>query len=150
EVDGVDLLVRDEVLDLDRAPAALGLRRLEVLVGHGDELALAELEGAHDLLVRHGLRLGLADLLVADPAPVLLVDEVEVERVLLDGRVHAHRHVDESEADRAGPDRAGRHGARLPGSAGVDTRYRSRRRSAGRSVFLPSSSAGGITSRTRR
>ena len=102
EEHGIDLLVRDEVLDLDR-PAALRLRGLEVLRLHVDELALLVLEGTRDLLVGDRLRLGLADLLVADPAAVLPVDEVEVQRVLGDRRVHAHGRVHQAEADAPAP-----------------------------------------------
>ena len=86
---------------------ALALRRLEVLVVEADELALLDLERLHDLVVRDRLLLLLADLLVADPAAVPLVDEVEVQVVLVDRAVHPHGHVDEAEGDRTGPDRAG-------------------------------------------
>src|SRR5581483_2578641 len=48
-------------------------------------------------------------LLVADRAVVLLVQEVEVELVLGDGAVDAHRRVHEPERDRPRPERAWRH-----------------------------------------
>ena len=104
EVDRVDLLVGNEVGDLDR-PISLGARCLEVLVLHQDVLAGLELEGLDHLVVRDGLVLELANLLVSDRALVGLVDEVEVQLVLGDRAVQAHRHVDEAEADRARPDR---------------------------------------------
>ena len=106
EVDRVDLLVGNEVGDVDRF-VALDPCRLEVLLLHVDVLALAVLESLDDLLLGHRLLLDLADLLVADWALVLFVDEVEVELVLADRAVEAHRHVDEAEADRAGPEGAG-------------------------------------------
>jgi hypothetical protein len=114
EEDRVDLLVRHEVGDLDRL-VALDPRRPEVLVVQVDELALAVLEALDDLLVGHRPLLQLADLLVADRAVVLLVHEVEVELVLGDRAVEAHRHVDEAEGDGAGPEGA-RH-ARLLAAA---------------------------------
>ena len=99
----VDLVVGDEVLELDRV-LPLDLHRLEVLVGEVDELALPVLEGLDDLVVRDRLVLELADLLVADRAVVLLVHEVELQLVLVHGAVDAHRHVDEPEGDRTGPE----------------------------------------------
>ena len=72
----VDLLVRHEVLEVDRV-LALDLHGLEVLVGELDELALRVLERLDDLVVRHRLLLDLADLLVADRRVVLRVDQVE-------------------------------------------------------------------------
>src|SRR6266508_6613138 len=67
---GIDLLVRHEVLEVDRV-LSLHLRRLEVVVGHLDELALLILERLDDLVVRHRLVLDLADLLVAYRSVVL-------------------------------------------------------------------------------
>src|SRR4051794_2652152 len=84
---------------------------LEILVAHVDPLALLVLEGLHDLAVGDGPVLLLADLLVADPASVRLVDVVEVQAAILDGAVHAHRYVDEPEGDRARPDRSGHQAA---------------------------------------
>jgi hypothetical protein len=121
EDDRVDLVVGNEVADVDRLEA-LGVRRrrLEVLVGQVDVLALRVLERLDDLLVRDRLALLLADLVVADAAVVLLVQQVEVELVLLDRAVHPHGHVDEPEGDGAGPDRA-RHETCLPADAPVET-----------------------------
>ena len=96
EVDRVDLLVQDEVGDVDRLDA-LGLDGGEVLVREDDELVLLHLVCLHDLVVRDGLVLGFTDLLVADPAAIRFVDEVEAEVGLLDRAVHPHRHVDEPE-----------------------------------------------------
>src|SRR5262249_23171693 len=70
---------------------------------HPDVLALLELERYDDLVVRDGLVLELADLLVADRAVVLLVDEVKVELVLVDRRVDPNGQVDEAEGDRPRP-----------------------------------------------
>ena len=99
EEERIDVLARDEVGDLDRAVGAGGAGELEVLVGHLDELALAELEGLDHLVVGHRLALELADLLVPDRACVGLVDQVELELVLGDRRVHLHGHADEPERD---------------------------------------------------
>ena len=88
---------------------------------HVDVLALRVLERLHDLVVRDGLPLLLADLLVADAASVLLVHVVEVEVLLVDRAVHPHGHVHEPEGDRAGPDRAG-HGSGFPAPGLAETR----------------------------
>jgi hypothetical protein len=106
EVDRVDLLVWDEVGDLDRL-VALDPRGREVLVAHVDVLAPLDLERLHDLVVRHGLLLRLADLLISDRRSVWLVDEVEVELVLANGAVEPNRHIHEPEGDRSGPDGTG-------------------------------------------
>jgi hypothetical protein len=86
EVDGIDLVLGDEGLDVDRPLRRVQLGGLEVLVAQVDPLALLDLEGLDDLVVGDRLVvLGLADLAVADTAAVRLVDVVEMERVLLDG-----------------------------------------------------------------
>ena len=90
----------------------LDLGSLEVLVFDVHELALRYLVGLHDLVIRDGFVLELADLLVADRSLVLAVHEVEVEAVFLDCAEHPHGHVHEAERDRAGPDRAS-HGDRV-------------------------------------
>src|SRR5262249_14769750 len=100
----VDLLVGDEVGDLDR-PVSLHTGRFEVLLLHHHELAALELERLGDLVVRDRLVLELADLLVADRALVRLVNQVEAQLVLGDRAVQTNGHVDQPEADRAGPDR---------------------------------------------
>jgi hypothetical protein len=74
-----------------------------------DELALLDLERLDDLVVRHRLLFLLADLAVADPAAVGLVEQVEVQVVLADRAEHLHRHGHEAEADRPAPD-GSRHG----------------------------------------
>jgi hypothetical protein len=104
--------VRHEREDLDR-PVRLLLGGLEVLVGQVDLLAVGDLVRLDDLIRRDFLPLLLADLLVADRRPVLLVDEMELEGVLVDGGVHLHRRVDEPKGDASGPDRAG-HTSRVP------------------------------------
>src|SRR5436190_3255532 len=100
----VDLLVRDEVLELDRV-LALDADRVEVLFLHVDDLALLVLERLDDLVVRDRLVLELADLLIPDRAVVRRVHEMKPELVLVHGAEHAHGHVDQPEADRARPDR---------------------------------------------
>src|SRR5207342_823231 len=62
----------------------------------------------------------LADLVVADGRPVLLVDEVELEIVLVDRALHLHGRVDEPEGDASRPDRAG-HVRRYPRTAVGET-----------------------------
>src|SRR5439155_1044018 len=108
--------------DVDRL-VALDLGGLEVLLIHEDVLALLELERLHDLVVGHRLALLLADLLVADRARVLLVDEVETELVLLHRAVQPHGHVD-------GPDCGPRRSARSRASALRTSCVRRRPRSA--------------------
>src|SRR4029453_10880772 len=95
-----------------------------------DVLALAGLEGLGDLLVGDRLLLELADLLVADRAVVLAVDEVELQLVLGDGAEQTHRHIDQAEGDRAAPEGSRRHGGLL---AGVFHRQTHLRRAARRS-----------------
>src|SRR5436190_1734761 len=111
----VDLLVRDEVLELDRV-LALDADRVEVLFLHVDDLALLVLERLDDLVVRDRLVLELADLLIPDRAVVRRVHEMKPELVLVHGAEDPHRDVHEPEADRAGPDRAWRHTCGSPGA----------------------------------
>ncbi len=119
EDDRVDLVALHEVEDLDRAVALL-LGRLEVLVLEVHELAVGDLVRLDDLVGRHLLALLLADLLVADPRAVLLVDEMELEVVLVDRAVHPHGSIDEAEGDASGPDRSW-HGVRVPVRTGAET-----------------------------
>src|SRR6185436_10031645 len=114
EDDRVDLVVRDEVENLDRAIRLL-LGRTEVRVGEVHELPVRALVGLHDLAGRDLLALFLADLAIADRRPVLLMDEMQLEIVLVDRAVHLHGRVHEPERDAPGPDRTW-HAYSIPGS----------------------------------
>ena len=102
EVDGVDLVLLDEGLDVDRLLDVVEGRGVEVLVLQVDPLALLHLERFDDLILGNGfLVLRLADLLVADATAVRFVNVVEMELVLLHRALHPNRHADEPERDRA-------------------------------------------------
>src|SRR5581483_10443535 len=85
---------------------------------------------------RHRLALLLAHLLVADRALVLLVDEVEVERVLVDAAEHPHGNIDEAERDRAAPERAWHPSVVAPRRLS-ETRARARPSGAARGPLRP-------------
>src|SRR5947209_16389195 len=98
----IDLLERDELLDVDR----LGLARLgggELVVGEEDPLAVRHLVSVGDLLPRHLLALLDADPVRLDRSTVLLVQLAEVQVQVAHGRQHRHRHVHQAEAQRAAP-----------------------------------------------
>src|SRR5262249_7691951 len=107
EVDRVDLVGPDEAGDLDRAGRVALLERLELLVLDRDELALADLPAAHELVAR--------DLDVVDGAPALLLDRGQTGAVQhpelhvrlpgsgRGGRRQPDGDVDEAEADRSVP-----------------------------------------------
>src|SRR4051794_31894191 len=106
EVDGVDLVDVDERLDVDRARLA---RRGggEVVVGEQDLLRIVEVIAAADRLERHLLVLLGAEPARVDRRAVLFVELAEVDVEVAHRAVERDRDVDEPEADRAGPQRAG-------------------------------------------
>ena len=98
EVDRVDLVQVDEVLDLDR-PRLLRVELLELVTGDDHVLLGGDLVPLDDVLVGHLLAVGLRDALVADPRAVGLAQLAEAHRLLRDGGVELHGHVEEPEGD---------------------------------------------------
>src|SRR5207302_7355491 len=103
KVDWIDLVHVDEVADVDRM-RQLDVETIDVLVRQLDVAALLDFEAAHDLVRIDVLARVLADLVVFDRLQVALRQEVEAQLLRLGRRVHAHRHRDEAEGDRAAPD----------------------------------------------
>ncbi len=105
-VDRVDLGQLDELLDLDRA-GLLGRQRVQ-LPGLDHDVAFGrDLESLDDLLVGN-LFSGLGiDALLGDAHARLAGQLVEADRLAVQGAVELHRDAHQSEADRAGPHRAG-------------------------------------------
>ena len=75
---GIDLIARDEVLDVDRL-RRLDVRLREVLRLDDDELVLLDLVALDDVLPLDGLAGRRAHALVADRREVALVEQAEVE-----------------------------------------------------------------------
>src|SRR5690606_12505214 len=100
---GVDLGLVDELDDIDEA-GALGRRVGELFVREDNIAVLLELIAADDVLPGDFLTVGLGDALVADRRMVVLAQLLELRRLRLGGRVHAHRDRDQAEVDRALPD----------------------------------------------
>src|SRR5438067_958180 len=98
EVDRVDVLQLDELDDVD-GPGRLHGHGVEVLVLHDDVLALLVLVALHDVLVGNLFTTDRTGPLVLDPPVVLVVQLVELEGLLLGGRVEADRDRNESERD---------------------------------------------------
>ncbi len=108
---GVDLLGRNEVAELDRA-RELDVETVEVARLEGHEAALLDLEGAHHLLGRN---------VVACESEVASIDEANATAGHLDGGVEPHVDVPAPEGDRATPKGLRCHAARSP-SGGLGKR----------------------------
>src|SRR4051794_3525430 len=106
EVDRVDLVDVDERLDVDR-PRLARRGGGEVVVGEQHLLAIVELVAMGDRLEGHLLVLLRAEAPGVDRGAVLLVELAEVDVEVAHGAVERDGHVDQAEADRAGPERAG-------------------------------------------
>ena len=107
EVDGVDLLDRDEAEDVDRL-RALERDRLEVGFLDHDELALGELPALDELV---GLDIALVERAIAlllDRRSALAVEGAEGRVLALLGDRQPDRDVDEAEVDGSVPDSAHR------------------------------------------
>jgi hypothetical protein len=104
EVHRVDLVELDELHDLHRL-RGLGAHGFEVVVGDHHVVAFLVLVAAHEIGVLHLLVADAAVPLVEDAALIFFVQEVEAQVVAADGREQLHRDRDESEVDRAGPNR---------------------------------------------
>ena len=119
EIDRVDLFERDEIADVDRV-RELDVEPIEVLVLEWNEPALLDLEPADDLVGVDMLACVLAHLVVADRGQIVLVEEVELQLLGVDRRVHLHGNADQSERDRSAPDRS-RHALLVPGNVESET-----------------------------
>ena len=108
EVNRVDLVERDELLDLDRA-VGLGLEGAELLVGEGHEAILLELIALDDLAPLHHPLVTRAVELLPDAGPAVAVQHVERDLLGVRRHVHPDRDGDEPEADRPGADGARGH-----------------------------------------
>ena len=114
-MDRVDVVERDELLDLDAA-RALGGNSLE-LGGRDRHVAAGlDLVALDDLLVRHFLAVDRADALLLDAAAVGAVQLVEAHVLARDRRIDLDGHHHEPERDGAAPD-CSSHASRLPRSA---------------------------------
>jgi hypothetical protein len=102
----VDLLQLDELLDPDGA-VALGLRCAELLRGEAHHLRLRERVPLDDVLPGDLLAVPLADPLLADPASVGVVVQVELEVPPMGRRIERDRDVHQSKADASFPVGAG-------------------------------------------
>jgi len=93
EVQIGDFTRRDEGADVERLSGRhSGL--LEILIGHDNILALLVLIALHDFAPRNLDALLAAEPLVLDPGVVLLVQQIERQRLAaLDGRIQVHRMV---------------------------------------------------------
>ena len=106
EVERVDVVEVDELLDLDLV-APLRAQRLDLARLDDHVLALRDLEAVHDLVGGHLVAGLVGDLAVADARAGPLLELVEAHVFALRRADELHGHLDESEADRPGPDRAG-------------------------------------------
>ena len=101
-VDRVDLIEVDKVGDLDQL-GFLGLRRVEFMIGQQDVLPTTEVVPFDDLR-RGNLDAGaFIDLLLPDPVRCPLFKLVEVDRLVLCGRVEADRDIHQAEVERTLP-----------------------------------------------
>src|SRR6266550_5439880 len=119
EVDGVDLVEVYEIHDVD-GMRELDVETVEVLVIKRHVTPLLDLEAADDVVGVYPLAVVTPDLLVGDRRQVLLVEEVKTKLLRFRRREHPHGNADETERDRATPDRP--HGERLPEWSRVSTR----------------------------
>ena len=98
---GIQLLSRNELHHLDFAAVLRGQR---LQIGRGEHHGPAFLfVGLVDILVIHNRGADFALPLVTDAAPVLVVDLVETDIVVLRGAVELHGYVDQPERDRTLP-----------------------------------------------
>src|SRR3954471_167652 len=111
EVDGVDIVLVDELQHLDLAAGGQG-KFLEVLVGEDDQLTVGQLVALRDVAVLDLFTVDRADPLVLHPAAVDDVDLVEPDVLVLGGRVELDADADEAEGNRPAPDRS--HAAAFP------------------------------------
>ena len=123
EVHRVDLVELDELHDLHRL-RGLRAHRLEVVVGHHDVVALLVLVPAHEIGVLHLLVAHAAVALVEDAALVFFVKKIEAQVVAANGREQLHGDRDESEVDRAGPNRVCHVSVTLPCESGLSVAHR--------------------------
>ena len=108
-VDRVDLGEIDELLDVDRL-GRLGVERVELL-GLDQHVAVGrELVALDDVLEGDLVAGRRVDPLLADASAGLARQLVEADRLGRGCAVELDGHVDQPEADRAGPDCAGHHG----------------------------------------
>ena len=121
EVDGVDLLDRDELLDLDRAVTLL-LERLELVLTHHDVLVARVLVAPHGLRARDRLIALATGVTLLEPAAVLLMQHAEAHGLGAGGGVDLDRNRHEAERDRARRDRASCHGGRPCLGGGAERR----------------------------
>ena len=98
EVDRVDLVEVDEVGDLDR-PGLLRVELLELVLGDHHVLLGGDLVALDDVAVLDLLAVGLGDALVAHARAVGLAQLAEAHRLLRDGGIELHGHIEEPEAD---------------------------------------------------
>jgi hypothetical protein len=84
----------------------LDVEPVEVLVVERDVTPLLDLEAANDLVCVDRPAIVTPDLLVGDRRQVLLVEEVKAKLLRLRRRKHPHGDADETERDRAAPDRS--------------------------------------------
>src|SRR3954454_5403928 len=102
EVDGVDLVLVDELQHLDLAAGGQG-KFLEVLLGEDDQLTVGQLVALGDVAVLDLFTVDRADPLVLHPAAVDDVDLVEPDVLVLGGRVELDADADEAERNRPAP-----------------------------------------------
>ena len=114
-IDGVDRLEVDEVDDLD-GPGGPRLDRLELFGLDDHVLAATDVVALHDVGVVDLFAGPLVDPLVADPVGRPFLELVEVDGLVLGGRIEAHRDADQAEAQGSGPD-CPRHGMLLSAPA---------------------------------
>src|SRR5262249_6449331 len=105
EVERVDLVEVDELLDVDLV-AALGTERVDLRLLHDHVLALRDLVAALDVVGGDFLTGLVGNLAVADARAGSLLELVEADVFALRRTDELHGHLDETEADRAGPNRA--------------------------------------------
>src|SRR6266576_1046122 len=98
----------------------LDVEAVEVLVLERHVTPLLDLEAADDLVRVDPFAVVTPDLLVGDRRQVLLVEEMKAKLLRFRRRKHPHGNADETERDRAAPDRP--HRARLPEWPRVSTR----------------------------
>src|SRR4051812_35777032 len=107
-VDRVDLVQRDEVLDLDRL-GLLRVQRLE-LARLDDDIAVGrQLEALDDVLVGHLVAGGRIDALLLDAHACLAVELMEADGLARHRGIELHGHGDEPEGDCTAPDRPWHH-----------------------------------------
>ena len=105
EIDGIDVLERDEAQDLDRLRALEG-NRLEIGLLDDHELALGDLPTLDELVRLDVTLVERAVALLLDRRPTLPVERPERDVRSLGGERQPDRDVDQAKADGSVPDRA--------------------------------------------